>query len=43
MNDKPSSLDALLADGFTERFAREYLDILEREKASGMYDPDYLA
>lgn len=43
MNDKPQNLDALLADGFTERFAREYLEILDREKASGMYEPDYLA
>lgn len=40
---KPATLTELLADGFTERMAREYLEILDREAESGMYDPSYLA
>lgn len=42
MKEKLATLEDLLADGFTERFAREYLMLLERERTSGLFDPDYL-
>ncbi|MBX9033631.1 sugar-transfer associated ATP-grasp domain-containing protein [Gordonibacter massiliensis (ex Traore et al. 2017)] len=43
MNKQAVNLEDLLADGFTERFAREYLMLLERERSSNLFDPDYLA
>ena len=43
MNEGTPTLQDLLADGFTERFAREYLSILERERQCGMFDPAYLS
>lgn len=35
-------LEDLLADGFTKRMAASYLGILETERASGLFDADYL-
>lgn len=37
-----NDMDDLLADGFTRRMAAEYLQTQEVERASGMFDPDYL-
>ncbi|WP_165248980.1 sugar-transfer associated ATP-grasp domain-containing protein [Adlercreutzia sp. ZJ141] len=42
MYDK-NTLSALLADGFTERMAAEFLEMKEAEIASGMFDPTYLS
>lgn len=38
-----NTLESLLADGFPRRMAVEYLEQLEKERESGLYDPDYLA
>ncbi|MDO4182768.1 MAG: sugar-transfer associated ATP-grasp domain-containing protein [Coriobacteriia bacterium] len=37
------TLNDLLEDGFTKRFAEEYLMLQKREAESGLFDPDYLA
>ena len=37
-----TTLDEMLAHGFTRRMAREYLDALEQERTSGLYDQEYL-
>ena len=39
---KDNSLESLLADGFAERMAHEYLDTMADELASGLFDEDYL-
>lgn len=43
MKTEPITLDSLLADGFTRRRAKEYLDILSWEESSGLFDSAYLA
>ena len=43
MNQSNPTLEGMLKDGCTERFARDYLAVLERERTSGMFDADYLA
>lgn len=43
MREFPNDIDGFLRDGFTRRMARDYLDTLEREKKSGLFDADYLA
>lgn len=42
MDIKATTIDNLLADGFTKRYACEYLELLEQEKTSGLFDPGYL-
>lgn len=37
-----NSMEALLADGFARRMAAEYLEALETERNSGLFDSDYL-
>lgn len=39
---KDNSLESLLADGFAERMAHEYLDTMADELTSGLFDEDYL-
>lgn len=39
---KNSSLSHLLADGFAERMAHEYLDTMVTERESGLFDHDYM-
>ena len=36
------TLEAMLEEGFTKRFAEEYLMLQQKEKDSGLFDPDYL-
>lgn len=43
MTAMENTLEGMLEEGFTRRFATRYLDTLERERASGLYDRDYLA
>ena len=43
MTATPKTLESMLEEGFTKRFASEYLGTLERERTSGLFDPDYLA
>ena len=43
MDHAGMTLEEMLEDGFTRRFATRHLETLERERRSGLYDPDYLA
>ncbi|MGI6754443.1 MAG: sugar-transfer associated ATP-grasp domain-containing protein [Atopobiaceae bacterium] len=39
---KDNRFESLLADGFAERMAHEYLDTMEEELASGLFDEKYM-
>lgn len=43
MIDQIPTLESMLADGFTKRFALEHLASMEKERESGLYDADFLA